>query len=273
MPHRNGSPISRILLAGIVFATLQLFAQKPSPALQTSHPFQYDNLELGIPGKTDALINRDGYAVGFSDAHKQAVFVIYKLTKMEVITKNAKRSNRFRADPEIPNGSATPEDYRKSGFDRGHLASAADMAWSVKTMEDSFLMSNMSPQKPAFNRGIWARLEAQVRAFAVVEEEVFVVTGAILPKEKTVTVGESGVTAPFYFYKVVYDLTPPQKMIAFVLPNEGSKCDLREFAVTVDAVEELTGLDFFSLVPKEKQDRLESTITITDWSWGEVGDR
>ena len=228
---------------------------------------KYDNLLLGVPGKADTVINRPGYALGYIESHEQAAWVIYKLTRSEVLEKVAKRSNQFMEDPEIPTGSATSVDYRKTGYDRGHLAPAADMAFSVRTMADSFYYSNMSLQKRNFNRGIWKRLEEQVRHFAIVEGEIYVVTGPVFPKEKAITIGPNQVTVPKYFYKVIYDLTPPEKMIAFVLPNEGSKADLRTFAVTVDYVEELTGLDFFSTVPQPKQEGLERSITVESWDW------
>ena len=126
-------------------------------------------------------------------------------------------------------------------------------------------MSNMSPQKPAFNRGIWKDLEALVRYFAITEWKIVVVTGPILPKKKTVTIGTNKVTVPTHYYKVIFDLTPPQKMIGFILPNEGSDEPLAAFAVTVDAVEKATGLNFFSKVPKEEQERLERTISVKAW--------
>ena len=69
------------------------------------------------------------------------------------------------------------------------------------------------------------------------------------------------------FKLVVYDLTPPQKMIGFIIPNNGSTRPLQDFAVTVDAIEKETGLDFFSLVSRQEQDRLQSTITLDAWSW------
>ena len=187
------------------------------------------------------------------------------MTREEAMTKEAQRTNKFRSDPQIPTGSATPGDYRKSGYDRGHLAPAADMAFSGQTMADSFFMSNMSPQKPAFNRGIWKDLEALVRYFAITERKIVVITGPILPKKKSVTIGTNQVTVPTHYYKVIFDLTPPQKMIGFILPNEGSNEPLATFAVTVDAVEKATGLDFFSKVPKEEQERLERTISTKAW--------
>ena len=233
--------------------------------LSAAEPPQYDNLALGIPGKCDTLIDRPGYALGYIEYHEQAAFVIYKLTAREALTKEAQRTNRFRRDPEIPTGSATTADYRRSGYDRGHLAPAADMAFSVQTMVESFFMSNMSPQKPAFNRGIWKRLEEQVRQIAIREKAIYVVTGPILPKKKTVTIGANQVTVPTHYYKVIFDLTPPRKMIGFILPNEGSDRPLEDFAVTVDVVEKATGLDFFSALPKAVQERLESTISVSAW--------
>ena len=235
--------------------------------LSAAEPPQYDNLALGIPGKCDTLIARPGYALGYIEYHEQAAFVIYKLTAREALTKEALRTNRFRSDPEIPTGSATTADYRRSGYDRGHLAPAADMAFSVQTMADSFFMSNMSPQKPAFNRGIWKRLEEQVRQIAIREKAIYVVTGPILPKKKTVTIGANQVTVPTHYYKVIFDLTPPWKMIGFILPNEGSDRPLEDFAVTVDVVEKATGLDFFSALPKAVQERLESTISVSAWDF------
>jgi len=96
---------------------------------------------------------------------------------------------------------------------------------------------------------------------------VYIVTGPILPKTKTLTIGQNEVTVPDAFYKVVYDRTPPQKMIGFILPNEGSSAPLQSFVVTVDRVEELTGLNFFSKLPQPLQETLESSIDVNAWDW------
>ena len=241
-----------ITLCLVLLASCRTLCQNP----------QYDNLSFGVPGKADTIIDRPGYALGYIEYHEQPAWVIYVMTKAEATTKAAKRSNRFKTDPQIPTGSATLADYCRSGYDRGHLAPAADMAFSGRTMADSFFFSNMSPQKPAFNRGIWKDLEALVRSFAITERKIVVVTGPILPKEKTITIGPNQVTVPTHYYKVIFDQTQPQKMIGFILPNEGSNEPLTTFAVTVDAVEEATGLNFFSKVPKEEQERLERTISV-----------
>ena len=220
----------------------------------------FDNLLLGNPGKADVVIDRRGFAVGFSNKHRQPLWVIYKLTAEELQTEPHKRSNRFKHDPLIPR-SAYPKEYTRSGFDRGYLAPAADMAFSKQTMLDSFLMSNMSPQLPGFNRGVWKRLEELVSAIALKEKEIYVVTGAIFPPASEAKHLPSGsITIPQAFYKVIYDLTPPQKMIGFIIPHRSSDQPLQVFTVSVDEVEKQTGLDFFSKLPDDLEERLEAKL-------------
>ena len=126
-------------------------------------------------------------------------------------------------------------------------------------------MSNISPQRPGFNRGIWKDLESWTRQIVIKEQNIVIVTGPVFPPGKAETIGRSAVTVPTHFYKIIYDLTPPQKMIGFILPNEQSNKPLREFAVSVDEIEKLTGLNFFSEVPLLKQNKLESNYSVKAW--------
>ena len=244
------------LLIAAVLLPLCLNAQAP----ESRH------LAYGIPGKADTIVERTGYALGYIEQHEQAAWVIYVISKNQILTKNAERSNySFRRDPAIPTGSASTSDYTRSGFDRGHLAPAADMAYSEQTMRDSFYMSNISPQRPGFNRGIWKDLESWTRQIVIKEQNTVIVTGPVFSPGKAETIGRSAVTVPTHFYKIIYDLTPPQKMIGFILPNEQSNKPLREFAVSVDKIEKLTGLNFFSEVPLPKQNKLESNCSVKAW--------
>lgn len=245
----------------------QILGRPTRPASPLPSTEGSDNLAFGIPGPADTIVDREGYALGYIEYHEQPAWVIYHMTYDEVTMKATNRNDHFREDPAIPSGSATLADYRSSGYDRGHLAPAADMAFSIKTMDESFYMSNMSPQRGEFNRGIWKDLESQVRSFAISEKDIYVVTGPILPKTKTITIGANKVTVPDAYYKVIYDRTPPEKMIGFILPNKGSSKHLQEFTVTVDAVEQATGLDFFSELPQPQQEQLESTISTSAWKW------
>lgn len=243
----------------------------PEPAVIVKTPqdkLKYDNLTIGVPSwQCDVIVDRAGYALGYSEKYEQPLWVSYHFTNEEARSKKARRSNDFRIDPMIPSGSATLEDYKGSSFDRGHLAPAADMSFSLQAMSESFYMSNMSPQYADFNRGIWKDLEAKVRDYAIYNGDIYVVTGPIFDANKEViTIGANAVAVPDKYYKVILDVKSAKpKAIGFVLSNRGSKQSLREFAVTVDAVERLTGLDFFSNLEDSWEDRLESRCDFDAW--------
>ena len=119
----------------------------------------------------------------------------------------------------ISTGSASLPDYKGSGYDRGHLAPAGDMKWSTTAMSESFYMSNMSPQEPSFNRGIWNRLESQVRRWAIDNGSVYIATGGVLT-DGLKTLGSNSVSVPQYYFKVILDYQEPDiKGIGFIIPN------------------------------------------------------
>ena len=103
-----------------------------------------DNLDLGTPSRDGQLVDRTGYAFLYSEKHEQPLWVSYKLTKAEVQNKVTKRKDNFRLDPVIKTGSAILADYKGSGYDRGHLAPAGDMAWSKEAMSESFFKISTS---------------------------------------------------------------------------------------------------------------------------------
>jgi endonuclease G, mitochondrial len=164
-------------------------------------------------------------------------------------------------------GSATSEDYYKSGFDRGHLCPAGAMKISQEAMFETFYMSNMSPQKPSFNRGIWKRLEAKVRKWAVKNGKIFVVTGPVFyGNNEHVEIGNNGVDIPDAFFKVILDFREPEiKAIAFILPNQKSKKTISTYAVTVNRVEDITGIDFFPELPDYIENELEKQCNYNKW--------
>lgn len=210
------------------------------------------------------IIMREHYALSYLEEHEQAEWVAYELT-VEEVQGTAERTDDFREDPEVPTGSAALKDYYRSGYDRGHLAPAGDMKFSEEAMSESFYMSNMSPQKPAFNRGIWRELEEEVRELVVENGRLYVVTGPVFGN-KSQKIGENGVSIPESYYKVLLDYTEPEvKAIAFLLPNAGSKKDLYDFAATIDSVEQVTGIDFFPALPDLEEDMLESTLNVSVW--------
>ena len=180
---------------------------------------------------------------------------------------SVKRNDSFRSDPMVRSGSAALSDYKGSGFDRGHLAPAADMKWSSTAMSESFFMSNMSPQDPSFNRGIWKKLESRVRDWAMDNGSVYVATGGVLSNGLN-TIGSNGVSVPKYYYKVILDYKEPDyKAIGFLMPNSASKQSLQSFAVTVDNVERVTGIDFFHSLPDGIENSVEGNLDVSKWSF------
>ena len=147
------------------------------------------------------------------------------------------------------------------------MAPAADFRWSAEAMDDTFYLSNMCPQTHAFNAGIWSDLESAIRSMAYEDGSIYVVTGPVLTDGPYDTIGENKVAVPSYFYKVVLDYSEPTlKAIGFILPHENSKNPLSYFAVTVDEVEERTGLDFFPLLPDSTEEKLESSLDTSLWA-------
>ena len=224
--------------------------------------------KLCIPAhKSEAdIYTYPGYTLQYDEKFEQADWVAYELTKAEVYGNVAERTDKFREDPNIKNGSATDEDYKKSGYDRGHLAPAADMKYSKEAMKDCFYYSNTSPQAPAFNRGIWSNLEAIVRYWAATNEAILIVTGPVLNKPSYPTIGPDHVAVPEYFYKVILDCRLPEiKGIAFIIPNKKSSAPIETYACTIDEAERITGLDFFPALPDSEETAIESTIDLSLW--------
>ncbi len=249
-----------ILLFLFQLSLILSFAQHNIEAISNQH-FEIPEIKKG-----DNIVRHHGYTLLYNEQHEEASWVAYLLTAAETQRRFA-RTNKFISDPNVSTGSADDEDYKGSGFDRGHLAPAADMGWSEITMAESFYYSNMSPQLPAFNRGIWKKLEELVRDWAVENDSLYIVTGPVLYNGLT-TIGHNRVSVPDYFYKVILDYHQPNlKGIGFVLSNAASNQPLMHFAVTIDSVEHLTGINFFPLVPDNQEKVIEKNCCIECWTW------
>ena len=225
------------------------------------------DLELPKSKSQHQIIRHHGYALQYNEMHEQADWVAYILTREETLG-GYSRTNDFSPDNKVTSFSANDADYSGSGYDRGHLAPAADMGWSEQSMRESFFYSNMSPQVPSFNRGIWSRAEAFTRNAAYENEKLCVVTGPVL-EDNLSQIGPNKVSVPRYYYKVLLDFVAPDyKAIAFIIPNQAGAFSLSHYAVSVDSVESITGLHFFSALPDSLEQQLESKFEITDWPFG-----
>lgn len=224
-----------------------------------------DTLYLPRIDSSEIFISHFAYDLAYNELHEQAKWVFYKLDSSR-INGPISRTDKFKIDPLIVTGSANHSDYKGSGFDRGHLAPAGDMTWSLQAMNESFYYSNMSPQVPSFNRGIWRKLESKVRSWVTDFDSLYVTTGPVLELNLS-SIGE-GVSVPNHFYKsIVGFLNSSVLSIAFIMPNEGSRKELQEFVISVDSLENLTGIDFNSKLHPKLQSQLENSVCMNCWEW------
>lgn len=207
-------------------------------------------------GECDQIIYHQYISMCYSKKHRQSSWVTHLLTKKSINGKQ-KRTNDYKYDFSV-NDPVGSRDYKGSGFDRGHLAPAADMRLNYQSMSETFFMTNMSPQRSAFNSGRWRSLEAYFRNKVKSWGDAYVVTAPFLKGEFEQI--WSGVSIPDFFYKIAY-FPDKNRMIAYFMPNKRlSGHKLEEFLISVDEIEELTGFDFFSELPDELEDMLESEI-------------
>jgi endonuclease G len=217
-------------------------------------------------GQYEQIIKHKYYTLSYSDADEQAEWVAYILTST-MASGVVERTDDFREDPLVSTGSAASSDYVGSGYDRGHLCPAEDMSFSEEAMSETFYLSNMSPQDPSFNRGIWSTLEAKVRSWAFEHDSLYIVTGPVLATNKGF-IGTNNVSIPTYYYKVILDYCQPDiKMIAFLIPNEKGTGSLESYAVKTDSIEQITGIDFFPSLPDNIETVLESTCKPVNWAF------
>lgn len=261
---------NKFILLGFINFTYSLVGQtselQDSILLQHIHTHSITNLEIPKTHSHETIIHHTAYSFSYNETHEQANWVAYLLTKEET-QKAFERSNTFLPDPEVKTQTANDADYKSSGYDRGHLAPAADMSWSEVTMQESFYYSNMSPQVPSFNRGIWKKCEELVRSWANENDSIYIVTGPVLT-EGLPTIGENKVSVPNYYYKVILDYSKPSvKGIGFIFPNAASSENLENFVVTIDSVETFTGIDFYHSLPDEQEELIEKIKCIDCWKW------
>jgi endonuclease G len=206
-------------------------------------------------------LEKAALTISFNPLHRQADWVFYDLGPGH-LQNCVQRADSFRADPSLPAGvSPTLNDYRGSGYDRGHLSPAGDNKWSHEAMHESFLLSNISPQPSAFNRGIWAKLEGLVRAWANEGGGLWVATGPVL-KRGLATIGEGRISVPEAFYKILIT-KDERRAIALELPTD-ARGDLKQYALPIRSVEEATNLNFLAGL---SDDALENDLDLHPWDF------
>ena len=239
--------------------------------------------QIGIPLSQSPLdiAEHSAMIIGFNCDLKLAAWSFHVLSP-DVLVGGVSRTNDFRKDSLIECGDGIEQDYFRRipkddgtvtyenfGFDRGHLAPSADFRWSQKALSESYFYSNMTPQAPGFNRESWAEVEDLMRRIMANNPKTYyIVTGPILDKNlPKVEKGTNKLPIPSFHYKIIIDLTPDnQKGMAFLMPNK--KCDMppSAYVVSIDSIEKLTGLDFFSKLDQSLAAGIESKANFSLWN-------
>lgn len=212
-------------------------------------------------------IQYEGFTVTFSPRHHQPAFVAWEIDAEKAVAEVADRKDsNFRPDDNV-DGCPTLADYRRSGYDRGHMAPAADMKWSKQAMDDCHYLTNICPQHSALNGGPWATVEKNTRRWTQRFGQLYIIAGPILNDILSETIGDSGVTIPNRFFKVIiapYADTPMG--IAFLMPNRQFEGGAQATVTSIDNIEAITGYDFFAALPDDIEEYVEQQHTLAPWN-------
>lgn len=216
---------------------------------------------------TNQIVEHTYYTLSYDIKFEQPEWVAY-LLKPEMLHKVVKRKDNLRPDPAVKTKTADYKDYKSAkDYDAGHMLSARNMQFSCESMDETFFMSNMSPQHKNLNRKRWADLEALERNMVERNGELYIVCGPILEGIDEWIGITTKIGVPKYYYKIILKHTPEEtKSIAFLLPNTQCNLKLVDYVVTIDSIEALTGLDFFSELPDSIENDIESKIDIAAWN-------
>lgn len=248
----------------------------------------------------DHYVTMDGvqilnYALEWDNTKRHANWVAFTFDTT-TSADNVKRTNAWSADPKLPTEMQVQEsDHKNDGFDRGHLCASEDRVYLKEANKQTFYYSNISPQLKDFNGGFWRKLETRVQTWGRstadgVYDKVYVTKGGTLNKllknfkgttvdGGTPTTDANGFTIhglacpEYYFMAVLSQKDDVFHAIAFLVPHkEGmtenpSSDELKEYVVSVDKLEEETGIDFFCNLPDVLENEVEAACNLNDWAW------
>lgn len=210
------------------------------------------------------IIYHTGYTVSYNADTHTPNWVSWELSKERASATTVSRSgNDFLPDPQADDGMDTRH-YSHSGYQRGHMCPAADNKMSETAMRESFYLTNICPQDGVLNEGLWNELEQRCRYLAKKHGSLTIVCGPVFGADFE-RIGQKGIGVPQAFFKAV--LGPGNELIGFIMPNapEDPEKDIFSYAVPVDRIEELTGIDLFPELPDSIEDKAEKSFDKQFW--------
>ena len=219
-----------------------------------------------LKDRPEQILKRKGYTTSYNSKTKNPNWVAWHLTKSHTYGSFQRKDEMFTVDEDAKGGRATDNDYYNSRYDRGHMCPAGDNKWDKQAMEQSFLFTNICPQNHGLNKYEWNDLEILCRDWAREYGAIDIVCGPIYKqKSEQKTIGRNKVWVPDAFFKVVLCRQGSPKAIGFIYRNEGVKQKMEEAVYTVDEIEQLTGMDFFSVLDDKTEDRIEAKASLSEW--------
>lgn len=217
-----------------------------------------------LPDYPEQIIIRKAYILSYNKDTKCPNWVAWHLTS-EHTDGDCQRDNSYYEDEDVPSPRATNEDYRGSGWSRGHMCPAGDNKWDSVAMRESNLLTNMCPQHASLNSGLWNVIENDCRKWARKYGDVYIVCGPVLLNKEHETIGANKVVVPEAFFKVILRMNPQPAAIGFIIRNNEGKKKKDQFINTVDDVERITGIDFFPALPDDIENKVEAYANLDDW--------
>ncbi len=275
MSRRKKKSSAPAVVIAMLLVAVAVVALVPTGSAVKSEPSDTCNVDftdlekISIPGAlTNEMLHYEGFTVAFNAEAHQPNYVVWTLTPEHTdgpYTRNSSDVN-FAPDARV-NGCATLADYKRSGFDRGHMAPAADNKWSHEAMKDCHYLTNMCPQDNKLNAGAWATVEKNTRKWVERHGTLVIVAGPVLSDRLTRTIGQSEIPVPERFFKVILapEANPPMG-IGFIMPNSYVEGGAQSTVVSIDQVEAVTGFDFFAALPDSIENIVESQNSIRIWN-------
>jgi len=225
---------------------------------------------------TETLRYRDGYVLSYDAARRVPRWVAERLDPSSLAADRPREEKQFRVDRSLPPAlRVTTADFEESGYVRGRLAAAANHRGDAEAFRQTYLLSNVAPQRgPDFRTTVWVGLEQRVRTWAANSDDLLVITGTLfLPEEgkqevRYPVIGERRIGVPTHFYKVLLrEKGRSRSMLAFLVPHKPAEgeVDYAGFLVSVDTIERLSGLDFFPKLGEPTQSDLEALENESLW--------
>ena len=272
--HANSSSTS-----GNVYSQMALQSEHPEESLEIGEEIKEVEPSEGsatldsifeicrpapLASVSEIIIKKKAYIVSYNSKRKVPNWVAWHLTG-EHADGPIGRNNVFYSDDTVPFPRATVEDYKGSGWSRGHMCPAGDNKWDAVAMSESFSLINVCPQNASLNSGLWNSIEINCRKWAKKFQEIYIVCGPVFYSQAHEVIGDNEVYVPEAFFKVILCLHGTPKGMGFVVKNTAGTNKRDLYFNSIDQIERITGMDFFPNLPDDMEEVIESKLDLDQW--------